>query len=350
MKSIDITKFARPHILNLKPYSSARDEYTGVAGTFLDANENPLGSATDENFNRYPDPYQWEVKKALSPIKGVNPENTFLGNGSDEAIDLLFRAFCEPKADNVITLPPTYGMYQVCADINLVDVITVPLTTDFQLDVDGILKAVTPSTKLIFICNPNNPTGNKLDEKAILKILDEFNGLVVIDEAYIDFSDHTSFTNLLSEYQNLVVLQTFSKAWGLAALRIGMAFASKEIITLLNKIKYPYNINQLTQEKALESLKNVRKKEQMVREILQERAELIKVFEQLPLVKHIYPSHANFLLIKVDEPVKIYQFLIDKLIIVRDRSKVMLCEGCLRITVGTTKENKDLIEALKAFQ
>ncbi|MBD3630926.1 histidinol-phosphate transaminase [Cyclobacterium sp.] len=344
--AFDLTKLLRPHIAALKPYSSARDEYTGKEGVFLDANENPLGSITREAYNRYPDPYQIALKTRLSQIKKVPAENMFLGNGSDEAIDLLFRAFCRPGMDNVIILPPTYGMYEVSAGINDTRVVKVPLTTDFQIREDEVLQAVDAHTKIIFICSPNNPSGNKLNRDAIYKILKGFDGLLVVDEAYIDFSDEPSFSEELDRYPNLLVLQTLSKAWGLAALRLGMAYASSEIIAILNKIKPPYNVSGLTQQTVLQAMGNMDKLDGMVQDILKQKEKLIKDLEKISRVEKVFPSQANFLLVKVPDAHKVYQQLIGKKIIVRDRSKVQHCDDCLRITVGTEGENKRMLQAL----
>jgi histidinol-phosphate aminotransferase len=347
--SFSIEKLLRPHILGIKPYSSARDEYSGKEGVFLDANENPYGSLTGEAFNRYPDPYQLEIKEKLSFIKGVRPTQIFLGNGSDEAIDLLMRAFCIPGKDNIILLPPTYGMYEVSASINDIETKKINLTQDYQLRPKVILAAVDYHTKIIFICSPNNPSGNKMKRQDIRAILEGFEGLVVVDEAYIDFSDEPSFTNELLEFPNLLVMQTFSKAWGMANLRIGMAFASEEIIRILNLIKPPYNISGLTQLKVLESLEQASKIQEVVRRVLKEKDRLSKALEKLPFVSHIYPSNANFILVKMTGAKKIYDHLINDLIIVRDRSKVVLCEDCLRISVGTNEENNVLIKELEKY-
>ncbi|GAA4397630.1 histidinol-phosphate transaminase [Nibrella viscosa] len=341
----------RPHILSLTPYSSARDEYTGKEGIFLDANENALGSTTSTNYNRYPDPYQWAIKERLAPLKGVRPEQIFLGNGSDEPIDLLIRATCTPEKDSVLIMPPTYGMYEVSANINNVPLIKVPLTPDFQIDLPEVLAAIQPDTKLLFVCSPNNPTGNLIDRQSMLTLLEKFTGLVVVDEAYIDFADAGSMTALLDRYSNLVVLQTFSKAWGLAALRLGMCFASAALIRVLNKIKPPYNISAPTQELALEALSHVTQKEEMVAKLLAERAILTEHLRSLPLVQQVYPSDANFLLVRFDRPggpdaKTVFDYLISRQVIVRDRSKVKLCEGCLRITVGTPHENSQLLDVL----
>lgn len=344
--AFDLKKLLRPHIADLKPYSSARDEYTGKEGVFLDANENPLGSITREDFNRYPDPYQMALKARLSQIKKVPVDSIFLGNGSDEAIDLLFRAFCRPGVDNVIILPPTYGMYEVSAGINDTRVVKVPLSTDFQIRENEVLQAVDAHTKIIFICSPNNPSGNKLNREAIYKILKGFDGLLVIDEAYIDFSDEPSFSEELHRFPNLLVLQTLSKAWGLAALRLGMAYASKEIIAIFNKIKPPYNVSGLTQQTVLQAMDNLDRLDAMVEEILKQKKELIKELKKNSRVEKIFPSQANFLLVKIPDAQDVYQQLIGKKIIVRDRSKVQHCDDCLRITVGTEDENQRMLQAL----
>lgn len=348
--SFDLKSVIRPHILTLAPYSSARDEYTGHAGVFLDANENPYGSVTTENYNRYPDPYQAEIKAKLSPIKHIDTNRIFLGNGSDEPIDLLIRATCTPEKDHVIILPPTYGMYEVSASIHNVKVDKVSLTEDYQLDVEAVLAAVTPDTKIIWVCTPNNPTGNVMKDESIEALLTNFNGLVVVDEAYVDFTNGVSWIGRLDDYPNLVVLQTFSKAWGLAGLRAGMCFASAELIKILNKIKSPYNISLPAQQALLEGLNAPDKKDEMVKEILKERDLLRTMLEDLSLVNKIFPSDANFLLVQFDDARAIMQYLIDEAIIVRDRSKVHLCEGCLRITIGTQQENEILIQSLKKYQ
>ena len=341
MKSVK--QLLRPNIVALQPYSSARDEYSGAEALFFDANENPFNAP----YNRYPDPHQQELKRKIASLKGINPENIFLGNGSDEAIDLLFRAFGIPGKDNVVSINPTYGMYQVAADINDIEVKRILLTPDFELDADALLDAVDENTKMIFICSPNNPTGNCFVEQDMIRVVEGFAGIVVIDEAYIDFAPEKSLLKKLESYPNLVILQTFSKAWGVAAIRLGMAFASEEIISVLSKIKYPYNVNILTQEKALGLLDNEEQKQKWVEIILKEKERLVLAFEKNPLIKEIYPSDANFLLVKVDNPEEIYDFMIDQKLIIRDRSKVALCEGCLRITIGTAEENNKLIEALK---
>lgn len=345
--SFDLNLLLRPHIAKLEPYTSARDEYTGTEGVFLDANENPFGSITTQDFNRYPDPYQSKLKAKISEIKQVHPSQIFLGNGSDEAIDLLFRAFCRPGIDNVILLPPTYGMYEVSASINDVEIRKIPLTEDFQLQTDKILEKADAQSKILFICSPNNPSANKMNREAILKLLRRFNGLIVVDEAYIDFSDEPSFITHLEEFPNLLVMQTFSKAWGLASLRLGMAFASKAIIQILNKIKPPYNISGLTQETVLEAIQNLKKVKNMIKEILIERDFLKLGLKELPFVIKVHPSEANFLLVKIPHAGKVYDLLIEEKIIVRNRSTVLHCDDCLRITIGTRAENLNLLHALR---
>ncbi|WP_286752249.1 MULTISPECIES: histidinol-phosphate transaminase [Sphingobacterium] len=342
----NLNNLLRENIKKLVPYSSARDEFKGEASILIDANENPFGSPLNHDYNRYPDPLQHQVKAKLSKIKGVPSENIFLGNGSDEAIDILYRAFCTPGVDNVILVPPTYGMYEVSANINDVAFKKVNLTADYQLDLDGIANAIDAHTKLIFICSPNNPTGNSIRRQDIEAILNNFQGVVVVDEAYINFSAVKSFTQELAEYPNLVVLQTLSKAWGLAALRLGMAFASKEIIAVYNKIKPPYNINQATQDIVLEALDQVDQVNDWIKETVAEREQLVRGLLELDYVQHITPSDANFILVKMEQPREVYDYLVQYGIIVRDRSKVELCEGCLRITVGTPAENKTLLEKL----
>jgi len=316
---------------------------------YLDANENSFGSPLEVNYNRYPDPLQFKVKERISEIKGVPPRNIFLGNGSDEAIDILFRAFCMPGVDNVITLPPTYGMYEVSANINDIEVRKIKLTPDYQLDMEGIAEAIDENTKIIFICSPNNPTGNSINRADIETILANFQGLVVIDEAYINYSRQKTFIQELTEYANLVVLHTLSKAWGLAGLRLGMAFASEEIIEVFNKVKPPYNINEASQQIALEALQNVEQINNWIKLTVSEREKLVNELGKLDLVVKIYPSDANFILVKTVDAKGIYNHLVDNGIIVRDRSKVELCEGSLRITVGTPEENKTLITNLKNF-
>lgn len=345
--SFDLNELLRENIKNLTPYSSARDEFKGEASVFLDANENSLGSPLTKWYNRYPDPLQWKIKEKLSEIKQVPAEQIFLGNGSDECIDVLIRAVGEPGLDNIIICPPTYGMYQVSADINNVQVKKVPLTPAFQLDLPAIEAAIDDHTKAIFICSPNNPTGNSLLKEDIEAILNNYFGLVVIDEAYINFSRHRSFIQELKDYPQLVILQTLSKAWGLAALRVGMAFASKEIIQVMNKVKPPYNINQASHDLVLKALEEVGQVNDMIRLIVSERERLQTALQQLPSVLHIYPSDANFLLVKVKEAKRLYNSLLQEGIVVRDRSNVTLCEGCLRITVGTQAENDRLIAAIQ---
>ncbi|MBV5282370.1 MAG: histidinol-phosphate transaminase [Paludibacter sp.] len=342
---MNLDKLLRNNIRSLQPYSCARDEFKGEASVYLDANENPYNAP----FNRYPDPLQWEVKEQITRVKGVPAENIFLGNGSDEPIDLLFRAFCEPRIDNVVAIEPTYGMYKVSANINDVEYRKVILDENFQFSADKLLDATNLYTKIIWLCSPNNPTGNSLDRNEIIKLLTSFEGIVVLDEAYIDFAAEGSFSEMLSHYPNLVILQTFSKAWGSAAIRLGMAFASTEIIAVLNKIKYPYNINILTQKQALLALKNDAQVKQWVKTLLAERAVLVEALQQLPIVQHIYPTDANFVLVKVDDANALYHYLVDKSIIVRNRNTVSLCLGCVRITVGTPEENRILLEELKKF-
>lgn len=348
--NIDINKLVRENIKKLKPYSSARSEFSGMARVFLDANENSYGSPLTKWYNRYPDPLQWEVKKKISTIKNVPAENMLLGNGSDECIDLLIRAFCNPQEDSILICPPTYGMYEVYANINDVKVIEVPLLPDFSLNLEGIEAALEEKTKIIFICSPNNPTGNSFEREDVEIILNNFEGLVVVDEAYINYSRQRSFLSELKEYPNLVVMQTFSKAWGLAALRLGITFASEEIIGVLNKIKPPYNINQSTQDLVLKALENLEDVNAMIKETVRERGELVKKLAGLPFVQKIYPSDANFILVRVDDANKVYDYLKERGIIVRNRNNVILCEGCLRITVGTEKENNELVEVLKQYQ
>lgn len=346
----NLNDLLRENIKKLVPYSSARDEFKGEASVFLDANENSFGSPLTKWYNRYPDPLQWKVKEKLEMIKSVPANQIFLGNGSDECIDILIRAFCEPGVDNVLICPPTYGMYQVSADINDVEVKKVPLTSDFQLDLPGIEAGIDDNTKIIFLCSPNNPTGNSLSKEDIEALLNNYFGIVVIDEAYINFSRFRSFTQELKDYPQLVILQTLSKAWGLAALRVGMAFSSEEIIAVMNKIKPPYNINQASQELVLQALDEVGQVNDMIRIIVDERELLKTSLEALPVVKHIYPSDANFILVRVTDAKALYQELLTKGIVVRDRSSVVLCEGCLRITIGTPAENKKLLEAIKNWK
>lgn len=339
---MDISNLLRKNIQALKPYSSARDEYSGEAMVFLDANENPF----NQPYNRYPDPLQKELKKKISEISGKSSERIFLGNGSDEPIDLLIRAFCEPGIDNIVSIDPTYGMYQVAAGINNVQVIKVPLTADYQLDSELLLKSVNENTKLIFLCSPNNPTGNCLQREEMFRVIRDFSGIVVLDEAYIDFAPGKSLLPELEGFQNLVILQTFSKAWGMAGIRLGVAYASEEIIQVLNKIKYPYNLNILTQQKALELLGQRETVQEWVELIISERKKMETKLAAFPFVIKIFPSDANFLLVKMHDARGIYEYLVEKGIIVRDRSKVYLCEDSLRITIGSPEENKTLLKAL----
>jgi len=345
----DLNNLVRENIKKVVPYSSARDEFKGEAEIFLDANENSFGSPLTKWYNRYPDPMQMKVKQKLSDIKGVPVENIFLGNGSDECIDVLQRAFCEPGKDNIIICPPTYGMYEVSASINDIQIKKVPLTESFQLDLPGIEAAIDDHTKMIFLCSPNNPTANSLNKVDVEIILNNYFGLVVIDEAYINFSRFRSFTQELNDYPNICVLQTLSKAWGLAALRVGMAFASEAIIQVMNKIKPPYNINQASQELVLKALEEVGQVNNMIQEIVKQRGELTLQLSELAIVQKVNPSDANFLLVKVSDAKAIYNFLLGKGIVVRDRSKVELCKDCLRITVGTPKENNELVKELKDY-
>lgn len=342
MNRFDLNRLVRPNIRAMQPYSSARDEFHGSASVYLDANENPYNVP----YNRYPDPMQRRLKERISEIKGVPVDSIFLGNGSDEAIDLLMRAFCEPGWDAILTVEPTYGMYQVAAEVNKVVYCQMPLSSDFSLDLQAFLAMVNEKTKLIYLCSPNNPTGNSLERETIREVLREFSGIVVLDEAYIDFSSNPSFLIELPEWQNLVVLQTLSKVWGAAAIRLGMAFASPGIINILNKIKYPYNVNSLTQEKALELL-DVNRMHHQLEQILKGRVYLQRELNNIPLVRCVYPTDANFLLVDVGDADYVYQCLVEQGIIVRNRNKVSLCRGCLRITVGTETENILLVSALK---
>lgn len=341
-----LQQLTRPNIWSLAPYSSARNEYSGhVAHVFLDANENPYNGP----YNRYPDPLQEDVKARLSQIKGVPAECIFLGNGSDEAIDLVYRCFCEPQKDNVVAICPTYGMYEVCADINNVEYRNVLLDENYQTTAADILAACDDNTKAIWICSPNNPTGNNINRDEIITVLEQFPGLVIIDEAYIDFSREQSMTRQLAQYPNMIVLQTLSKAWGSAAIRLGMAFASKEIIDIYNKVKYPYNVNLLTQQQALERLNNVSDVEQWVRLLLLERSRMIEAFQQLPICEKVFPTDANFFLAKVTDAQSIYDYLVEKGIIVRNRTRITLCNNCLRVTIGTKDENNELLGALRSL-
>lgn len=344
MKALE--QLVRPNIWQLKPYSCARNEFHGNASTFLDANENPYNAP----YNRYPDPLQMDLKNKLFTVKGVKPRQIFFGNGSDEPIDLAIRIFCEPGVDNIVAIDPTYGMYQVAADINNVEYRKVPLSEDFELDAARLLEATDEHTKLIFLCTPNNPSGNCLDRNEIYKVINRFEGIVIVDEAYTDFSFEPSHTKDLATFPNLIVFQTFSKAWGSAGIRLGMAFASPEIIEIFNKVKYPYNINMLTQERALHMLDGADTVKAWVKILLDERARLKSMLKELPQVKKIYPSDANFLLIRVDDADDAYNHLVSTGVIVRNRNNVSLCRGCLRVTVGTPDENKVFVDALKDWK
>lgn len=341
-----LKELVRPNIWRMKPYSSARNEFHGAASVFLDANENPYNTA----FNRYPDPMQWELKKRISEMKDVPTESIFLGNGSDEPIDLIPRVFCEPGKDNVVSITPSYGMYEVVAEVNDIEFRKVQLTKDFDLDVDALMNATDSRTKAIFLCSPNNPSGNSLNRDKIHQILDTFEGITVIDEAYIDFSSQDTFLKELKKYPNLIVLQTLSKAWGAAGLRLGMAFASPEIIAIMSNVKYPYNVNVLTQRQALEVLNNEANMKNHLLNILNERTRLQNILPQLPCVRKIYPTDANFILTDVGDANAVYQTLVDKGVIVRNRTTVTLCEGCLRITVGAPEENDILLSVLKEIK
>ncbi len=351
----ELNNILRENIKKLVPYSSAREEYKGKSGIFLDANENSFGSSIsfleELNLNRYPDTLQLNLKEKFSKINGLPTHNMFFGNGSDEAIDILFRAFCDPQKDNVIVCPPTYGMYEVSANINDVEVQKVPLIAEtFQLDEASILKTINTNTKLIFICSPNNPTGNGAAWNSIKTILEKFNGIVVLDEAYVNFSKCESRINELRNYPNLVILQTLSKAWGLAGLRVGMAFASECIIDVFNKIKPPYNINSVSQNLALKALDNCEQVNEWVKMIITERERVADEMQKISIVLKVYPSEANFILVKVTDVNGIYKFLESKLIIVRNRNTVALCEGCLRFTIGTVTENNEALKILKEYK
>ena len=342
-----LKELVRPNIWSLAPYSSARNEYSGhKAHVFLDANENPY----NKPYNRYPDPLQTDLKARIAKIKGVDASRIFLGNGSDEAIDLVYRVFCEPGSDNVVAIEPTYGMYKVCADINNVEYRKVLLDDHYQLSAAKLLAACDENTKVVWLCSPNNPTGNNLDRSEIETVVKGSQCIVVIDEAYADFSENRSFRKDLALYPNLIVLNTFSKAWGCAALRLGMAFASAEIIELFNKVKYPYNINLLTQEQADKIIDRRFEVEDWVRLLLQERTKVMKAFAELPICKKVYPSDANFFLALVTDAQAVYDYLVEKGIIVRNRTRVELCNNCLRITIGTKSENIELLSALRQFK
>jgi histidinol-phosphate aminotransferase len=350
MTEFNLDSILRNNVKKLVPYSSARSEFEGDAQIFLDANENSLGSTLGNNFHRYPDPLQKQLKQKLCAIKNVPVENIFVGNGSDEAIDLLIRAFCNPGIDNILIFPPTYGMYEVSAEINDIAINKVLLTNSYQLDIKAIKEGIDNNTKIIFVCSPNNPTGNLLNTASIEWLLKNFNGIVVVDEAYIDFTGTQSWSQRLNEFPNLVVLQTLSKAWGLAGLRIGFAYSSKEIIHVFNKIKPPYNISEATQQLALQALQNEQKAKEKTNVLVQQRERLLEEFKQFDFITTIYPSDANFILVKVDDAKKLYQYLIAKTIVVRNRSSQPLCENSLRITVGTPGENDVLITALKNYK
>ncbi len=341
-----LEQLVRPNIWKLAPYSSARDEYSGKeAHVFLDANENPYNAP----YNRYPDPLQRELKSQLSKVKGVNAENIFLGNGSDEAIDLAYRIFCEPGRDNVVAIAPTYGMYKVCADINDIEYREVMLDEQFQMQADRLLATCDSHTKIIWICSPNNPTGNSLHRDEIIKVIEGFEGIVMVDEAYIDFAQQRSLRQELPTHPNLIILQTMSKAWGSAAIRLGMAFASKDIISIYNKVKYPYNINQLTQQQAREMLTDPYEVDKTVKILLQERTRLMQAFQELPICEQVYPTDANFFLARMTDAQRIYDYLVERGIIVRNRTRVQLCHNCLRITIGTRTENNELLSALRMY-
>lgn len=344
MKSLE--QLVRPNIWKLAPYSSARDEYSGKeAHVFLDANENPYGAP----YNRYPDPLQRELKKQISKVKGIPEDMIFLGNGSDEAIDLPYRIFCQPGRDNVVAIEPTYGMYRVCADINDVEYRPVLLDEHYDFKAADLLAACDSHTKLIWICSPNNPTGNSLNRDEMLKVIQDFEGIVIIDEAYSDFSKQQTFRSELASHPNLIVLNTMSKAWALAGIRLGMGFASKDIISIYNKVKYPYNVNILTQQQALETLKDPFEIDRWVKTLLGERARLMQAFQELPICEKVYPTDANFFLAKMTDAQGIYNYLVDKGIIVRNRSRIQLCNNCLRITIGLKSENNELLAALRQF-
>ena len=341
---MNINNLIRPTIKALKPYSSARDEFQGASGnmTFLDANENPF----ENGVNRYPDPQQGKLKSILSQIKGVSTKNMLLGNGSDEVLDLIFRAFCEPNQDNIITLPPTYGMYSVLANINAIAIKEVPLSSGFQPQVAPILNTQDTNSKLLFVCSPNNPTANSFDADKIEKLISQFNGIVVIDEAYIDFSNETSWISRLDKFPNLIVSQTLSKAYGMAGIRLGVCYASIEIISVLNSIKPPYNVNELTQQKAIEHLSVNGLAANQIKNILSERTNLVSELESINFVSKIYPSDANFVLVKVDDATKRYNQLIKRGIVIRNRTTQFGCENCLRLTIGTSEENEKLLKEL----
>ena len=346
----DLNAITRGNIRDLVPYSSARDEFHGEARVFLDANENSLGSPLAKWYNRYPDPHHVRLRESIGAVKGLPPEHIFLGNGSDEAIDILYRAFCEPKRDNVVVCPPTYGMYEVSAHINDVEVRKAPLTQAFQLDMEAIERAVDARTRIVWLCSPNNPTGNCLDRTDIETVLNNFDGLVVIDEAYVNFSRYRSWITELTDYPNLVVLQTLSKAWGLAGLRIGMAFASTGIVDIMNRIKPPYNINESSQSLALQALEELGQVNDMIRILVSERGRMAEALQAMPLISRVYPSDANFLLVKMQGARRVYEYLLGKGIVVRDRTTTPGCADCLRLTVGTPSENDLLLQALREYR
>lgn len=345
----DLEKIVRENIKRLTPYSSARKEFSGAARIFLDANENSFGSPLERNYNRYPDPLQSQIKRKLATLHNAQTDEIFVGNGSDEAIDLLFRIFCEPQTDNILICPPTYGMYEVSAEINAVEIKRVNLTEDFRLDLQAIKQAIDAQTKLLFACSPNNPTGNAFPHGEILELAEMFDGIVVVDEAYIHFSDGKSLVSEINNFENLVVLQTFSKAWGLAGARVGLAFANQKTIALFNRVKPPYNVSQLAQEAILQALKNSAEVEKTITKIVSEREKLIENLSEISSVERIYPTDANFVLVKMTNAETIFQSLLDEKIVVRNRTNVEFCEGCLRITVGTPDENVSLLKALKSL-
>ncbi len=346
----NLEKLVRENVKRLTPYSSARKEFSGAAQIFLDANENSFGSPLEQNYNRYPDPLQTKIKERIAALQNVKPSEVFVGNGSDEAIDLLFRIFCRPQIDNSLICPPTYGMYEVSAEINDVKVKRANLTVDFELDFEAIKRAVDENTKLLFVCSPNNPTGNSFPRRDVLRLAENFRGIVVVDEAYVDFSNEKSLISEVNNLPNLVVLRTFSKAWGLAGLRVGLAFGSEEIIKLFNKIKSPYNVSQIAQEAVLQALKNKAEVDETIAKIISEREKLIENLQKFSSVTKIYPTDANFVLIKTIDAETVYKFLVAEKIIVRNRNNVELCAGCLRITIGTPRENKSLLESFKKYE
>ena len=345
--TFNLENLVRENIRNLTPYSSARKEFSGAAQIFLDANENSFGSPLAQNYNRYPDPLQTSIKEKIAVWNNVEPDEIFVGNGSDEAIDLLFRIFCRPQIDNVLICPPTYGMYEVSAEINDVKIRRANLTVDFELDFERIKNAIDENTKMLFVCSPNNPTGNSFERENILKLINNFQGIVIVDEAYIHFSAKKSFITEINNFPNVVVLQTFSKAWGLAGLRVGLAFANEKITEFFNRVKPPYNVSQIAQEAILQALENKSQVEKTIAEIVSEREKLVGNLSKFSFVTKIYPSDANFVLVKTTDAEQIYKFLLGEKIVVRNRNNVELCAGCLRITVGTTEENEALLNSLK---